>query len=66
MADEIDVTNWQMVSLKGDEIIVMRPKVQMSPEQALVQAAWLVSMAEITDTRLEGKFQQYLDAVNNS
>lgn len=47
---EIDITNYQVVSLAGgpnsrERIIIMAPRVHMTPDEALVHAAWLVAIA---------------------
>jgi hypothetical protein len=43
---EIDITNTQLVGSQGDHVVVMMPQTRMSPSEALVHAAWLVTIAE--------------------
>ena len=40
----MDPLNAQMVTRKGENILVMRPQCEMTEEQALIHAAWIVSM----------------------
>jgi hypothetical protein len=42
----VDTTNWQMVGVRGETIVVLLPKKMMTPEQALVHAAFLISLAD--------------------
>lgn len=58
---EIDTTNYQLVSVLRDKIIVMAPKQQMTKEQALTHAAWLVALADDDD-----EFDEYLHAVHST
>ena len=45
---EYDAGNYQMVCLKatGDEVTVIRPRAHMTIKQALVHAAWIVTLAD--------------------
>lgn len=58
---DIDTGNYQMVGLRGDNIIVMFPKSTMTKQEALVHAAWLVAMADD-----DNKFDEVLTAVQHS
>lgn len=60
--DEIDLGNWQMVGVQGDFINVMMPRQQMTRDQALVHAAWIVALADDYD----GRFESILKAVQNT
>lgn len=60
----LDVTNSQMVALNGDDIVIMRPKVRMTPKEAKVLAAWLVSMS--VESSDEPPFEEYLRAVEST
>lgn len=40
----MDPANDQLVSRRGDTIVVMHPRNQMTEEQALIHAAWIVSI----------------------
>lgn len=51
-----------MVGAMGDKITIMKFNAQLTKEQALNLAAWLVSLA---DPGTE-EFQQYLDQVCNT
>jgi hypothetical protein len=57
----IETTNDQLVALHGDKIIVMRPKFEMSPDEALRHAAWLIAV--VGD---EERFKEILQAVFNT
>lgn len=61
MNDEIDTGNYQMVSARGDDIIVLRAKNKMTKDEALLHAAWLVAMVGDHE-----KFEVILDAVQNT
>lgn len=54
-----DVTNHQLVGVLGDDIIVMLPWKRMTKHEALLHAAWLVTLADDAD-----EFDDILDAVN--
>lgn len=63
MPDEIDVSNTQFVSVRGGEtILILAPKNEMTREEALRHAAYLVALAE----REEGEFAKILGAVQNA
>ena len=63
---EIDTTNAQMVSLdKGVNVGVLFPRRSMTPDEALVHAAWLVVMAEIVGAE-PGRFDEVLAAVRST
>lgn len=57
----METGNDQMVSVQGDDILVLRPKSRMTKTEALRHAAWLVSLAD--DGEESGQFEQVLDAV---
>jgi hypothetical protein len=59
---KIDTGNYQMVSINGDTVVVLFPKYEMTREQALLHAAWLVSTANPSP----GEFEGVLTAVQNS
>lgn len=59
---EIDTFNGQLVGVLGDDIVVMKPKNRMTKAEALLQAAWLVALAEED----AGDFQRVLDAVQST
>jgi hypothetical protein len=59
---EINTGNYQMVSIRGDDVVVLFPKQQMTRAQALLHAAWLVATANPAP----GEFERILDAVQNS
>lgn len=62
MAD-IDTTNYQLVAVSSKGITVMAPRVHMTPEEALLQAAWLVVLAEHQATH---SFADVLEAVQRT
>ena len=43
---EIDTVNHRMVGTVGEKIVILRPPVEMSREEALVFAAHIVAIAE--------------------
>ena len=43
---EIDTANHQMVGVRGEKIVILRPPVERSREEALVFAAHIVAIAE--------------------
>lgn len=43
---KIDITNRQLVGMRGELITILMPATQMTADEALVHAAWLVSLAE--------------------
>lgn len=60
---EIDPANIQLAGRNGHgEITVAMPRSRMTREQALVHAAWLVTLADMD----EDEFAVYLDAVRNT
>jgi len=61
---DIDTTNRHMVSLKGDKVVVLHPPWrEMTADEALVFAAWLVTVAApYTAT----PFASVLDAVEST
>ena len=59
---EIDTGNYQMVSINGDDVVVLFPKNRMTREQALLHAAWLVASAN----QAPGEFERILAAVQNT
>jgi len=59
---DIDITNKYGVSLIGGSILIINPpKHKISKEEALVLAAWLVALANDTDT-----FGLIIEQVENS
>lgn len=57
----METINDQLVSVQGDNIIVMCPKSRMTKAEALRHAAWLVALAD--DGEESGQFEAVLDAV---
>ena len=61
--DNLDTNNHGVIGLMGDKIIIRNPPGHlMHKDDALVFAAWIVTLADPTGER----FQQVLDAVQNS
>jgi hypothetical protein len=58
----VETGNDQLVALRGSRIIVMAPKQEMTQEEALRHAAWLVAIASEGD----GDFERILAAVQNT
>lgn len=44
MDGDIDTTNRCLVGIQGDDILIMNPQRRLTKEQALVLAAYIVSM----------------------
>lgn len=57
----MDTTNKFMVCAKGNEFAMLRQPGNMSRDDALNLAAWLVAMAD-----RDGKFPAILEAVQNT
>jgi len=60
---EIDTTNKHMVSSLNGDIVIMRPPTRMSPDEAMVYAAWIVAMASMGSSH---PFKTYYDKVCNT
>lgn len=61
---DIDTTNKFMVAVQGDDVVMLKPlPPRMSPDDALLLAAYLVALAEY---RANHQFQAVLDAVQNT
>jgi hypothetical protein len=56
--EQIDVSNGQLVTTSGDQIVIVWPKVTMDQHQALVHAAWLVALVDNDE-----RFQRILSEV---
>lgn len=41
-----DITNQQLVGAHGDNTVVTMPKREMTKQEALVHAAWIVALAD--------------------
>lgn len=59
---EINTFNTYLVGAQGDKIVIMNPPTRMTPDAALVFAAYLVSMAEVQASHA---FVEVLAAVRN-
>jgi hypothetical protein len=60
---EIDTTNKYMVAARGDDVIVMMPSRQMTADEAMVFAAYLVAIASMHSSH---PFSEYYDKVCNT
>ena len=60
--DEVDTSNYQLVSRRGDEVIILAPRLKMTEDEALLHAAWLLVMSGDD----EEKFQKIVRAVKNT
>jgi hypothetical protein len=65
VATEIDTLNRNMVGLElgAGDVTVLQPRARMTPDEALVHAAWLVAIAEPSASR---SFAEVLEAVQNT
>jgi len=59
----IDTGNNQAVGLRGNRIVVLAAKIEMSADEAVLHAAWLVTMAQHNATVI---FEDVLEAVQNT
>jgi len=57
---QIDTANYQAVGSQGDKVSVLMPKRSMTADEAMVHAAWLVTIAQINSTIT---FDEAIDAV---
>ena len=63
MGDKIETFNAHMVAVNGQGIVILNPpRYPMSQDDALLLAAWLVSLADPGDD----KFHAILEAVQGS
>lgn len=58
---EGNITNVQGVSMNGDDVVIQVPLIQMSRQNALVHAAWLIALADESENFTE--FRGILKAV---
>lgn len=56
----IDTMNRQLVGMRGGTIVVMLPKQEMTADEAMQHAAYLVTLAEMD---ADHTFEEYLKAV---
>lgn len=63
METDIDTSNYQLVGVRGGNIVVMAPRSEMSKAEALLHAAWLVALADDSD---DGSgFRAILEAIQS-
>lgn len=62
--EPIETINDCMVSIRGDDIIVIFPRSRMSHEVALRMAAWIVALAD--ESPEHQQFRDVLNAVENT
>jgi len=58
---KMEVNNKYCVGVQGDSLTILLPPRLLSKSDALLLAAWLVTLAE----QEEGEFQQVLEAVQS-
>ncbi len=61
MTKQYDCTNYQAVGMNSDEIVILMPRARMTKEEALIHAAWLVSIADD-----KNEFSEILKQVRSS
>lgn len=68
MKVENDTPNYQFAAMQGDRVMVLNPKPIMTPDEARLHAAWLVTIAETIDpTEPElDRFHEILKAVRGA
>jgi hypothetical protein len=59
-----DVVNWQGVGTRAGQVVVPRHRLSMAPWEAMVHAAWLVTIAEVLDPDLD--FEAIREAVRST
>jgi len=63
MAEQIDTMNRYGVGVRGDRLVILWPPTELEFDNALVFAAWIVTLAE----RLDGpSFDEVRKAVRNT
>jgi hypothetical protein len=66
----MEIFNKQLVSVAGNDIVVMAPLRRMTAEEALIHAAWLVTLAEavavVSGDKLSFTFAEALAKVQDS
>ena len=61
----MDTLNKQGVAIRGSSVVILFPRQSLTPEEAMMFAAWLVVMAQMLDDSLR-PFGDYLAAVENT
>lgn len=56
-----EVANLQQVAVHGERLVIHAPHIHMTRDEALVHAAWLVTLAERPED--EGRFAAILEVV---
>lgn len=60
----MDTLNKYGVGLLGRSVVVMHPPRQLTPDEAVMFAAWLVALARVQVATIS--IEQALEAVNNT
>jgi len=60
----MDTTNRQGVGVIGGDVAVVMPRTRMTPDEAMMFAAWLVTMAQMQKPDLPA-FVAYINAVQS-
>jgi hypothetical protein len=63
--NSMETFNKFAVGVAGRDVVIVVPPRRLSPADAMLFAAWLVTMAQIQDSKLE-PFDTYLKAVRSS
>lgn len=66
LADEIDLANKFLVGARGKQVVILNPPTrltELSPDEALLLAAWLVAIAEY---QASTPFAAVLEKVQNT
>jgi len=61
---EIDTVNDSLVAARGDKVLIMRLRPELSREEALRLAAWLVAIADMSEENAD--FKALLKAVQST
>ena len=61
--EDLDVSNMHGVGAQGKDIVILAPPSRMTPDEAMVFAAWIVALASMHSTH---PFSVYYDKVSGT
>lgn len=61
--EDLDVSNIHGVGVQGKDVVIVAPPHRMTPDEAMVFAAWIVALASIGSTH---PFSAYYARVSNT
>lgn len=62
---KLDTLNRQSVGLQGTEVVILLPRNRMTADEAMMFAAYLITMAQMADSKLPS-FVEYVRAVQSA